>query len=201
MDSKALFFVIAALSLLFAANIVFLDIAVFGVRKPQETASPVSQTAAPVCSGTCLAVTPPPSRAPSPTPGNGTQTVTVPDTGAPKEYYIPLGTGSTKSDAWQTVSGMEATIDTSLYQHIRSVTFESSLSIPAGVGWMRVKLYNATDGHDVWGSELTSESDTARAMQSSISLDAGNKRYIVQALSTIRAEALIANARIKIVAD
>lgn len=191
MENKAIMLVFAALCLLFAANIVFLDITVFGVKPVQE--APVTMIAVPTAT-------------PYPTPeAPATPTLTreaapsSPAVTTPKEYYIPLGSGDTKSDQWETLPGVGTSIDTTLYPKIKQVVFEAYLRIPVGIGWMHVKLFDVTDGHEVWGSELISESSTAQYKSAVISLDPGNKTYIVQALSTIRADAYVDNARIKII--
>lgn len=183
---------IATVLLVVVTNTVFLDIVVFGKAASKDVS--LSQT-----SIVLPTITPVPTQLASPTVAPSPSIGSVQVVNSPKEYYIPLGNGMTKNDQWETVAGMEATIDTSLYPKIKQVVFESYLRIPVGIGWMHVKLFNATDGHDVWGSEVQSESNTFVRESAVIPLDSGNKRYIVMAQSTIRAEAYIDNARIKII--
>ncbi len=202
MDGRFNTLLIATALLFVVTNTVFLDIVVFGKASDTAPAVPISVEAPSACPAACTPVmaglitaklTDHPAAAVTPS------VAPVQADTSPKEYYVPLGSGTTKNDQWEAIPGAEATIDTSLYPKIKQVTFESYLRIPVGIGWMHVKLFNATDGHDVWGSQLQTESNTSSHQSAVITLDPGNKRYIVMAQSTIRAEAYIDNARIKII--
>lgn len=193
---------IAGIIVLLAANIVYLDIVVLDAIVSKKNEVPIAVTASETCSGACVQTLSDMVNArlatsvAVPTRNNSTQPALVT---TPKEYYIPLGSGMTKSDIWETVPGVEATIDTSQYPKIKQVIFETYLRIPVGIGWMHVKLYNATDGHDVWGSEVKTESNISTYKNAVVSLDPGNKRYTVKAMSTIRADSYLDNIRIKII--
>ncbi len=115
-----------------------------------------------------------------------------------KEYYITLGSGTTQSNTWQELVGLEAVVDTTNYPPIKSVTFEVYLKIPTANGQVYAKLLNATDKHDVWFSEVSSEGPTLIQKKATITLDPGAKTYRVMGLSTLKYDANIENARIKI---
>ena len=119
-----------------------------------------------------------------------------------REYYIPFGSGETKSDQYEDVSGLQASIDSTKYGSIKKVTFEVSLRIPTGNGKMYVQLFNVTDKHPVWFSEVSSDSSVSKLMVSSpITLDSGEKLYKVQAKTSMTYQSLIDQARVHILAE
>ncbi len=136
------------------------------------------------------------------TPPAGTSFATIPkETGASaKEFFVPLGSGKTTSKEWEDVPGMSATIDTRNYTGIKSVVFEISLRIPTANGVVYARLFNKTDSHPVWNSEVSSEGPTAILKQSpNFVLDTGEKIYQVQMKSSLAFDALADSARIKII--
>ncbi|MBI4130358.1 hypothetical protein HY468_03515 [Candidatus Roizmanbacteria bacterium] len=119
-----------------------------------------------------------------------------------KELLIPLGSGKTNLSSWTDVPGLNAYIDTNNYGRIKSVRFEASLRVPSDNGWVYVRLYNITDNHPVWFSEIYSErSKTVLKESDPILLDNGNKLYQVQMKNTLGAESLLDSARIKIILE
>ncbi|PJE69024.1 hypothetical protein COU96_02020 [Candidatus Shapirobacteria bacterium CG10_big_fil_rev_8_21_14_0_10_38_14] len=119
-----------------------------------------------------------------------------------KELYIPLGSGSTKSVDWVELAGVESVIDAANYPKIKSVIFEASLRIPTANGRVYAKLYNVTDKHDVWFSEVWAEGPLGyRAESGKISLSPGRKLYRVMMKSTMAYEAILDSARIKILLE
>jgi len=119
---------------------------------------------------------------------------------AQKEIFIPIGSGSTYSQSYTDLSGLEVSIDTSKYSSIESVVFEGSVWVQDGNGKMYAQLFNKTDGHPVWNSEISTSSASGTLTTSSkITLDSGNKTYRVQAKTNLTAYAAhIESARIKI---
>lgn len=191
---------IASFLLLLAVNVVMLDLVVFfgsSARPSEIAATTVRVTATPtpiaVCSPSCegkideLKERISALSAPQLSQERGT-----------KEYYILLGSGSTKSNVWQDIAGAEAAIDTANYPAIKSVTFEVFLRIPTANGTVYAKLYNVTDKHDVWFSEVNSEGPTLTKKEASITLESGAKTYRVMGLSTLKYDANIENARLRI---
>ncbi|OGH19668.1 MAG: hypothetical protein A3D74_00540 [Candidatus Levybacteria bacterium RIFCSPHIGHO2_02_FULL_37_13] len=49
---------------------------------------------------------------------------------------------------------MQAYIDRSNYEDLESVVFEASVHVPTGNQTAGVRLFNATDKHPVWFSEV-----------------------------------------------
>ncbi|MBI3984685.1 MAG: hypothetical protein HY344_01960 [Candidatus Levybacteria bacterium] len=164
-----------------------------------------------VCSNTCkilineeikkinketpaIASSPTPTKAPSST--QTTSSVT-------KEYYIPFGSGSGSSLEWQDVSGLQASIDKSGYGSIKSAVFEVSLHIPTGNETASVRLYNSTDNHPVWNSEVTFNGNSSSVSMSSnpITLDSGNKLYKVQIKTQLQYSAVIDQSRVHIITN
>jgi len=121
---------------------------------------------------------------------------------APKEVYIPLGKGSTTSLSWQELVGVEAVIDLANYPQLKSVIFEASMRIPTANGKAYAKLYNVTDKHDVWGSEVWAEGPSGyRAEAKNLSLSSGRKVYRLMMKSTMGYEAILDSARLKILLE
>lgn len=200
---------VASFLLLLTVNIVMLDLAVFynrmGVRPVEMNAVTVhiSPTESPQesCSPSCESKIDAINRRidVSGTVNIEQSTSSLPINNSVKEYYIPLGSGFTKNSIWQDIDGVEAIIDTANYPKIKSVTFEVFLKIATANGITKAKLYNVTDKHDVWFSEVSSEGPLLTKKEASIALDSGAKTYRVMGLSTLRYDANIENARIRIV--
>lgn len=119
---------------------------------------------------------------------------------AVKEYYVPFGSGSGNSFDWQDIAGLQASIDKSSYPNIKSAVFEVSLHVPTGNQTANVRLYNTTDGHPVWNSELAFNGNSSSVFMTSqaISLDSGNKLYKVQMKTQLQYSAIIDQSRIHI---
>lgn len=118
---------------------------------------------------------------------------------ATREIYIPIGSGTTKNSTWDGLEGVEINIDTAKYGNIKESYFQVALRIPTANGEVFAKLYNETDKHDVWFSEMSSEGSTAVLKEAKISLDNGAKLYRVYLKSTLEAEAVVDLSRIKII--
>lgn len=119
---------------------------------------------------------------------------------AQKEIFIPIGSGTTFSNTYADLAGVEVTIDASKYSGIESVVFEGSIWVQDGNGKMYTQLYNKTDGRPVWNSEISTSSPTAVAATSpKITLENGSRTYIVQAKTNLTEYAAhVENAKIKI---
>ncbi len=205
MDSKFIHTLIASLLLFLAVNIVLLDIVVFSSSQKKEPVATVIQEVKSVsscdesCRSSIVAEVSKQIAQAEPKSAKSNIKVTASSNTSPKEFFVPLGSGTTKNDQWEEIAGAQATIDTSLYPAIKKVTFEANLKLTPGIGTLQVKLFNATDKHDVWFSEVTSESDQSIRREAIITLDHGSKQYQVHAKSSLRAVAAIDNARIRIV--
>ena len=187
--------------MLLTVNVVMLDLMVFFGRttKPSEIAAStirVSATPTPAkdCSPSCEA------KIETVVQKIDALAVTQTSVGnSSKEYYITLGSAMTKANTWQELVGVEALVDTANYPPIKSAIFEVYLKIPTANGQVRAKLYNVTDKHDVWFSDVSSEGPTLTKKEAPITLEPSAKTYRVMGLSTLKYDANIENARLRIV--
>lgn len=117
-----------------------------------------------------------------------------------KEYYVPFGSGSGSSADWQDVAGLSASVDSNSYGSIKNITFEASLHVPTGNETASVRLYNSTDGHPVWNSELNFNGNTNSVLlvSPSVNLDSGNKVYKVQLKTQLQFQAILDQSRLHI---
>ena len=192
---------IASFLLLLTVNVVMLDLMVFYGRtsKPSEIAATtirITSTPTPAegCSPSCVAKIDEVAQK-----VDGLVVLEPKMRSTSKEYYITLGSATTKSYMWQDLDGVEAVVDTTNYPPIKSVTFEVYLKIPTANGQVYAKLYNVTDKHDVWFSEVNSEGPVITKREATITLEPGAKTYRVMGLSTLKYDANIENARIRII--
>lgn len=119
--------------------------------------------------------------------------------GSAKEYYVPLGSGTNTTSDWTDVVGASASIDTASYGKIKQATFEATVTVPAGSQTVWVRLFNATDKHPVWSSEVTTESSGPILLTSKpITLDSGNKLYQVQMKTQLKALTNLVQSRVRI---
>jgi hypothetical protein len=119
-----------------------------------------------------------------------------------KEIYIPLGAGSGFSNDWTDISGAQATIDSTQYRRIKKVTFEASVTVPTGNQSISLRLFNTTDKHPVWYSDVTMEGIGPTLLTSpEINLDPGNKVYQVQLKTQLGYPATLTQARIHILTN
>ena len=116
-----------------------------------------------------------------------------------KEAYIPLGTGVNTATDWVDVKGAAAYVNTGSYGAMKKVTFEASIGVPSGNQSAYVRLYNATDKHPVWYSEMTMAGAGPELLISSpVTLDSGNKLYQVQMKSQLGSATNLLQARLHI---
>ncbi len=120
-----------------------------------------------------------------------------------REFFIPLGTGTTSSDGWTDVPGAQAMIDTAQYSAIKSITFEAAVYVPDHNEGVWVRLYNSTDNYAIGGSELYFVDGNSSALLNtgSISLGSGNKLYKVQMKTQLKFPANLTNARIHLLTN
>ena len=120
-------------------------------------------------------------------------------TGLPKDYFIPLGTGFTQDNNWVNVGGTDITIDPADYGKIKQVIFQASMRIPVANGTMYARLYNVTDNHPVWYSDVsTGEGLSTMVSSANITLDPGSKLYRVQIKTSLQYPSYLDFSRIKI---
>ena len=116
-----------------------------------------------------------------------------------KEYFIPLGSGSSAASDWEDVPGAQAYIDSTAYGKIKTVTFEASLYTPTDNQIAYARLFNITDKHPVWNSDVSIEGGTPQLKISSpINFDSGSKLYGVQMKTQLQSRTNLESARIHI---
>ena len=116
-----------------------------------------------------------------------------------KEYYLPLGTGSTSGADWTDISGAESSLVPSNYGKIKEMYFEASVRLPTGDGRVYARLKNVTDNVGLIESEIFRDG-TQTGLVSSVKIPVPNttKLYRVQMKSTSGALSVLDSARIKI---
>lgn len=119
---------------------------------------------------------------------------------AQKEVYIPIGSGSTKSSTYVDLAGLEVNVDTNKYPNIDYAVFEASIYVDGANGQVHTQLYNVSDKHPVWYSEMKGNAGTASLVTSpKITLEKGVRAYRVQAKTDlVDYAAHVENARIKL---
>jgi hypothetical protein len=123
----------------------------------------------------------------------------VANTTTVKEYYIPLGYGSTNSTDWVDLPGVEAYVAPLNYGKIKEMYFEAGISIPTGSGEVYARLRNVTDSVSLFESEVHRSGESGGlASSGKIPVPTSTKLYRVQLRSSIGAEVKLDNARIKI---
>lgn len=128
-----------------------------------------------------------------------TTTQTLTNGSSVKEFYVPFGSGSSFAGDWEDVPGVEAYVDSTQYKSIKEVVFEAALHIPNGNQTAYARLFNATDKHPVWFSEVSLEGGTIKLVNSQpITLDSGSKQYKVQMKTSLRDKANLVQARLRI---
>ena len=208
------------LAFLVLINIIFLDVFLFKDKKIEiiEKTVPVPAISN-SCPVSCLSEisnatktaalsikpTAPPAGGFTPTPTarfvSQTQTPTQASSSV-KEFFVPFGAGSNSSDDWQDISGLRATLDPANYGSIKTVIFEATIRIPTGNEIAYVRLYNTTDKHPVWFSDVFQEGGTPQLLTSKpISLDSGNKTYQVQMKTSLKYPAYLDQSRLHIITN
>lgn len=117
-----------------------------------------------------------------------------------KESFVPLGSGTGSDNEWTDVSGAQSYVDSTAYGTIKSASFEVTVTVPTGNQTVWVRLFNATDKHPVWFSDVEMEgSGPTLLISKPITLDRGNKLYVVQMKTQLKAAANITQSRIRII--
>ncbi len=132
---------------------------------------------------------------PSTTPSQETAS----QSSASRESIITFGSGSSIADDWTDVTGLQAYVDTAQYSRIKNVVFEASVFIPTGNEVAYVRLFNKTDKHPVWFSEVSLEGGQPQLLISQpVTLDSGNKLYQVQMKTSLKFQANLVQSRLRI---
>lgn len=120
-----------------------------------------------------------------------------------KDYFIPLGSGSSQASDWTNVPGAQVSLDFGQYPNIKQIVLEVTVDIPSANEYASVRLFNVTDQHPVWNSTVTinSGNSTAYLVSSPITYDTGQKTYQLQMLTQLESPANLSQARLHITLD
>lgn len=189
-EIKIGFFVTGIVIFVLLANIIYLNLAIFK-KEPQTKPTQESQASAS------------PISSPAPSASSVPSVFNSPSSQIPngvKDYFIPLGSGTNQTSDWADVPGAQATVDLTQYQNIKEVRFEASVSVPTANESVSVRIFNQTDKHPVWNSEVTmTDGSSAYLTSSPIIYDAGSKLYQVQMKTQLRVLANLTQARIHVI--
>lgn len=178
------------------------------VASPPAGVVLVSPSVAPLASATPSPTSPPQAQtqAQTQTQTQPTQTVVQKETQtiiqtAQKEIFIPLGSGSSKSNTYSDLSGVEVSIDTTKYPPIDYMDFEASIWVTNGNGKAWARILNVNDNNPYIESVISSTSSSGEyRISGRIPFTYGPKTYRVQAKTDITDFAAnVSNASIKIV--
>ncbi len=222
--------VIFAVLLFLVINAIIVDIKVFTEKDKVSTAqmykalNAQGTTCSPACNdvinknlsavvstsaSTLVAILPSTTPEKSPTPTRPpTPTLIPPYTptptpiAQPKEFFIPLGTGSGTYTNWTSIDGIGATVNLANYPNVANIYFEVTMRIPTGNQTASVRLYNATTNSAVSNSTLSSSGGTSTLLtSSSLSLPIGSNSYQVQLQTQLGYTTFIDQARIHIITN
>ncbi len=115
-----------------------------------------------------------------------------------KEYFVAFGSGSSIADEWADVAGLEANVDFANYGNIKDIFFEVSVSVPTANQMVWVRLYNKTDKHPVWNSEVSISGQSGYTSSKALVYDQGAKDYQVQVKTQLKYPTNINQARLHI---
>lgn len=162
----------------------------------QQTKQPSVNSMQPIATLAPVETLPTTHASPAPT----SSSVKIVKTASSKTSYINLGFGTNQSSEWADVFGATTTADIGDYTHIKDVHFEAFIKVPTANGNVSVRLYNKTDNHPVWNSEVSKEgtAETIQFTSPSVNYDSGPKLYQVQMKSQLNVVATLVQARLAI---
>jgi len=117
--------------------------------------------------------------------------------------YIPVsGNGSTLENKWVNLSGTEFYISTDDYPNLTEAYFEANMKLTNGNGLAYLRLFDVTTGIEVWGSEISTSSQSFTSVSSGkITIRPGNHLYRVQAKSLTADTTVFNSGRVKIILE
>jgi hypothetical protein len=205
-----------AFFLLVLFNLLFLDFVLVNNQKDQAMERKIPLVVSGVCPSSCLSevaqiveeatrstnlsvTSPTPVSRLSPTIKPTSQ---IQSPSLVKEFFVPFGAGSNSSDDWQDIAGLKVTLDPQNYGSVKTVVFEATVRIPTGNETAYVRLYNITDKHPVWFSDVSLDGGVAQLLISKpITLDSGNKTYQVQMKTSLKYPAFLDQSRLHIITN
>lgn len=185
-------FLIAALAFLFLlGNLFYLNYKLYKNRQTSTTNSSISNITPSINPTATISI--------SPTPFTEQNYQTESTQEGLKEYFISFGSGSTSSTEWVDVGGLQTTLDLSSYGTIDKILFEASVAVPTANQSVSVRLFNKTDKHPVWNSEVSMNAgDSSYLVSNPIVYDSGAKTYQVQMRTQLGSQANLGQSRLHI---
>lgn len=115
--------------------------------------------------------------------------------------YLPIpGQGETMENRWTSIPGTSFWLNTADYPRLQEAYFESNLKLFNANGQAFLRLFDATAGIEVWGSEISTGSQSFVFLTSGkITLRPGNHQYVIQARSLTADTTIFNSPRIKLI--
>lgn len=117
--------------------------------------------------------------------------------------YIPIpGSGTTLENKWVDLSGTEFYINTDDYSGLMTAYFEANMKLLNGNGTANLRLFDVTAGVEVWGSEVSTNSQSFTSVSSGkMTIRNGNHLYRVQGKSLTADTTVFNSGRVKVVLE
>jgi hypothetical protein len=154
------------LTILLLGNIIYLNLYIFDnglLAKSADNKKVQSPVVASSPSPTAIPTPCPSCQTPTLSPKSDGQTTTVVENSV-KNYYVSLGSGTSQAGDWTDVPGVAAIVDFGQYPRVKEIHFEASVYVPTANEWVSIRLYNETDKHPVWNSEVTTNATSTAYM-------------------------------------
>lgn len=115
--------------------------------------------------------------------------------------YVPIpGSGSVLSNTWTNLPGTEFYFNQSDFPKLKEAYFEANFNLLNGNGQAFLRLFDATNGIEIWGSEIKATGQQSVAVISpKITLRPGNNLLRVQAKSLTADTTVYHSGRLKLV--
>ena len=117
--------------------------------------------------------------------------------------YIPIpGSGSTLENKWVDLLGTEFYFSTNDYPNLVGAYFEANMKLMNGNGLAYLRLFDVTSGIEVWGSEISTNSQKFTSVSSGkLTIRNGTRLYRVQAKSLTADTTVFNSGKIKIISE
>lgn len=193
--TKIAFLFTGIVILLLIINLIYLNVAIFSHQTISSVTSEPSPNPSASVSPTVLL---------SPSPSASVQPITSPTMAVVQnpsvtEYFIPFGSGTSQATDWTDVPGMQTTVDFGQYPNIKEVRFEASVYVPTANQSVLVRLFNVSDKHPVWYSEVSMIGNASTYLTSQpIIYNTGSKIYQVQVKTQLGALTNLVQAKLHV---
>jgi hypothetical protein len=117
--------------------------------------------------------------------------------------YVPIpGNGSTLNNSWTSFSGTDFYFNESDFPGLKEVYFESNMKLLNGNGLAFVRLFDVTNGVEIWGSEVQTSFQTDTLIVSGkLTIRNGNNLIRVQAKSLTADTTVFSAGRLKVITE